>query len=222
MKKKKRSGWSILTVTIIIIALSFGGVRAEQKSDETFNPNDSLRFSSPRWNKTDGQAPFSVFGDSGQTEALNLPSPDQEITQKAPTDIWISYSISGTRLIWDIRGSGEYVGKCLAGAVKSNVDLLIRFEGFGDLQSFEYPGEKLETHYSATILDLPVEQLHWYTGSDFNNYGFLFVPKEATETTWSLWSKITVTDELLSGMYSNDASIIFLIRNVTAWVDPLP
>jgi hypothetical protein len=136
---------------------------------------------------------------------------------------WVSYSLSGSRCKWKVRKPGVYAAKCFTGTIKSNVDIVIHFAGFADLKSgFKCGHQEMETYYSATILDLTIDQVEWHTASDFcepeNN---IFIPENPMiETPWNLWNKISVTSDNSACKYRDHAKITFVMVNVKTWIDP--
>ncbi len=221
--RKNLTPYRFRFLVIIIVSILFSlTVQAEQRSKRIPNPNDSLRFQSPFMDNKKREAPFSISVNPSDPEIIPTVLPNPQRIDQDNLEYWISYSISATQLRWNVRHPGVYASKCLVGFVKSNVDVIISFEGFEDLRSFNSPAQTLETYYSASILDLPIEQLQWHRASDFNSpeHSLLIVKNEVTETAWSLWNKIGVTNLLSSGDYSDDASITFIIVNLTPWTDP--
>ncbi len=223
MHKKTIILGSIPLVIIAVIILSSLTVQAEDRYKGTFNTNDSLRFQSPLKGNDKVEVPFSILVNPKHPQIITPIMLDyQLISQAKSTCPWISYSLSATQWSWNVRRSGDYAAKCLVGTIKSNVDVVIHFEGFEDLSSSNSPTQNLETYYSATILDLPIDQLQWHRASDFNNPEHdLFIAKNPTiATPWNLWNKISVKNNISADEYKDDAFIDFLMQNNDTWTDP--
>lgn len=225
---------SVPLVIIAVIILFSLTVQAEHRYKGTFNTNDSLRFQSPLKGNDKGETQSNLKKNTSQGKpAPILIDPRNAIGFENETlgidvmvlkkeEYWISYSLSATQWSWNVRRSGDYAAKCLVGTIKSNVDVVIHFEGFEDLSSSNSPTQNLETYYSATILDLPIDQLQWHRASDFHNPEHdLFIAKNPTiATPWNLWNKISVKNEISADEYEDDAFIDFLMQNNDTWTDP--
>lgn len=211
-----------IPLVIIAVIISFSLiVQAEHRYKGTFNTNDSLRFQSPFKGNDKGEVPFSILVNPEHPQIITPIMQDyQLISQAKSTCPWICYSLSATQWDWTVRKPGDYAAKCLVGTIRSNVDVVIHFEGFEDLSSTNSPTQNLETYYSATILDLPIDQLQWHRASDFNGHD-LIIPQNPTDPTyWSLWNKISVQNNISADEYEDDAFIDFLMQNNDTWTDP--
>lgn len=222
-----------IPLVIIAVIISFSLiVQAEHRYKGTFNTNDSLRFQSPlkgndksetqsnfKKNTSQGK-PAPILIDPRNTIGFENETLGADVMVLRKEEYWISYSLSATQWNWMVRKPGDYAGKCLVGRITSNVDVVIHFEGFEDLSSTNSPTQNLETYYSATILDLPIDQLQWYRASDFNGHD-LIIPQNPTDSTyWSLWNKVSVNNNISADEYEDDAFIDFLMQNNDTWTDP--
>lgn len=164
--------------------------------------------------------PFPIGIDPRNPVAVESGSLGVGITLMRTEEPWISCSFSATQWKWHVRRPGDYSAKCLTGIIRSNVDVIIQFSDFEDLSSTNSPTQNLETYYSATLLDLTVEQVVWYRASDFNGHG-LTIPQSPTDPVyWSLWNKVSVKNEISADEYKDDSVITLVMVNTKTWIDP--
>jgi hypothetical protein len=231
---KKIAIFSCIPLVIITVIILFSlTVQAEDRYEGTFNPGDSLRFQSPFKDNDKSKIQSDPKKNPYQEKLMPiLVDPRNTIGFESETlgvygrileeEAWIIYSISATEWSWNVRRPGIYASKCLVGTITSNVDVTIHFQGFEDLSSSNSPPKNLETYYSATVLDLPINQLVWHRASDFNKPECdLFIAKNPMiQTPWSLWNKISVANGISADEYNDDAYITFLMQNTETWTDP--
>jgi len=145
---------------------------------------------------------------------------------------WIRYSLSATLWTWTVRKPGVYATQCLTGTVKSNVDIVIDFTGFEDLKTPpllkglhwdpKCSDKEIETYYAAALSNLTVDQVSWHRASEFNNpLNNLLIPQNPLiATSWNLWNKISVTNDISACNFKDQAFITFEVANSDMWIDP--
>jgi hypothetical protein len=143
--------------------------------------------------------------------------PDVIIRPK--NEYWIEYSLSATKWDWVVRKPGIYASKCLTGSITSNVDVLIDFNGFEDLNCPGVPNPNLETYYAVSVLPLTLGQVQWLRASNFNNGNLLITANKDNPTPWYLWNKISVNGNASAAQYTDAAFITFVMQNVQPWLD---
>jgi len=155
-----------------------------------------------------------------ETSPIAIPdslSPDVIIRPK--NEYWIEYSLSATEWDWEVRKPGIYASKCLTGTITSNVDVLIDFNGFEDLNCAGVLPPNLETYYAVSVLPLTLGQVQWLRASNFNNGNLLITANKDNPTPWYLWNKIFVNGSTSAGKYTDAAFITFVMQNVQPWLD---
>jgi hypothetical protein len=177
--------------------------------------------------------PIPVMIDPRNPDAAISGSLEVDIILASPTqDPWIEYSLSATLCRWMVRKPGDYGAQSVIGTIKSNVDVIIDFIEFGNLRTrprigapywmYQYPDQQVDMFYSANIGELPIDQVQWHKALDFNNpENDLFIQSDpVNETYWHLWSKVSVTEEISSANFEDNAFISFKIANLKTWIDP--
>ena len=149
-------------------------------------------------------------------------------TNHASVAQWIDWEIDATRKDWRIRQPGTYASNAIEFKIKSNNDVTVDFEGFGNLQ-YENPAEApAGTHtdiatwysYGETIAD--AEANGWISAADLNDADFTFVNSLPLHEglTYKLWSKIEVVESNNSSDYENTGLITLSLTNIKHWIDP--
>ena len=165
-----------------------------------------------------GEANQSVSHRAKVSSTIKETSPTAVII-RPKNEYWIEYSLSATEWDWNVRRPGIYASKCLTGSITSNVDVLIDFNGFEDLNCPGVPNPNLETYYAVSVLPLTLGQVQWLRASNFNNGNLLITANKDNPTPWYLWNKIFVNGSTSAGKYTDAAFITFVMQNVQPWLD---
>ena len=232
MQKRSVLIYILITIITIIVFFHISSVLAKEKQD-IIKPTTSRGATKFDQSGNSGKVtPIPVLIDPRNTDTVVNESLGVDIRLSKPDCPWIRYSLSATLWKWMVRKPGIYAAKCLTGTVKSNVDIVINFKGFEDLETYHSIGDfnwsdkcsdqELETYYSATLSNLTVAQVLWHRACEFNNPQYdLFIPQNPlTPTGWSLWNKILVTNDISACNFKDNAAISFEIANLDLWVDP--
>ena len=151
-----------------------------------------------------------------------LSSQQVEVTMRAPAsqEPWIRFHVSATQWEWNIRRPGEYAAQSVVGSIIGNVDILISFSGFEDVNSSDPHTQIVETYYGASVGIQTVEEVDWERASDFNTRTLLIKQNPTRPTYWNLWNKVCVKPGNSALEYSDDAVITFAMQNTSPWIDP--
>ena len=153
-------------------------------------------------------------------KAIPIQQPQGPLLSPGPETPWVSFHLSSTQWQWNIRKPGDYAAQPIIGSITSNVDILINFSGFEDLNSSDPPTQSVETYYGVSIGNQSIEEVDWARASDFNAHTLLIKQNPTTPTTWSLWNKVCVKAVNPAFDYSGDAMITFVMQNTSTWIDP--
>ena len=153
-------------------------------------------------------------------KAIPIEQPQGPLLSPGPEAPWVSFHLSATQEKWHIRRPGEYAAECIIGSITSNVDILINFSDFEDINSSDPPTQSVETYYGVSIRNQGVEEVDWIRASDFNAHSLLINQNPTTPTNWSLWNKVCVKVANSAFEYSDDAMITFGMQNMSPWIDP--
>lgn len=151
--------------------------------------------------------------------AFNIQQTLGTIPVPAPETPWVSFHFSSTQWKWNIRRPGEYAAQPIIGSITSNVDILIDFNEFEDLNASDPSTQNVETYYGVSIGNQSVEKVDWARASDFNAHSLLIKQNPTTPTYWSLWNKVCVKAANPAFDYSGDAVITFVMQNTSTWID---
>lgn len=138
------------------------------------------------------------------------------VTVHASVAQWIEFSISGIRYDWRVRKPGTYAGNSLTATLKSNGDLELDFEGFGNLV-----GATDEIPIWYAYGEGPPGGLNWVTAADLNG-SCLIDDSEGLHSGYSfkLWNKIEVVECDSACEYEDEAKITLVLMNAKTWIDP--
>lgn len=143
------------------------------------------------------------------------------VTVHASVAQWIEFSLSGSRYDWRVRKPGIYAANSLTAALKSNSDVEIEFEGFGNLDGGGVRGY-IDTWYAYGATLPGSEDPRWIPASALDGMSPT-VPDSAglhTGYSWKLWNKIKVTECNSACEYQDDAKITLVLMNQKCWIDP--
>ena len=224
----------ILLIIAVICVFFLPSVLAKEKQGAK-NPSSQQNtiHSDLKVNKTKLR-PIPVIVDPRNPDAVINESlgVDVNFLRSTTQDPFIEYSLSATLYRWMLRKPGDYGSKCVTGSIKSNVDVIIDFIEFEDLQtpprlrglnrSIKCTDQQVEMSYSANIGEIPIHQVQWHRSLDFNNpENDLFIAANPTmETYWSLWSMVSITPDIEACNFEDRAFISVKIVNVKTWLDP--
>jgi len=158
-------------------------------------------------------------GDFGYCNKQNW---EIEFVHHASMAQWCNWTISGTRWDWRILKPGTYAADCIAAWIQSNNDVMITFEGFGDLQYQEEDAgvkQTIDTYYSWGP---DLESNSWVRAAALNEEAPIIPDSAALHAGQStkLWNKIVVENCNSSCEYENTGTITITLQNIKRWVDP--
>jgi len=155
-------------------------------------------------------------------KAIPIEQPQGPLLSPSSEAPWASFNLSGTQWEWDIRRPGDYAAQSIVGSITGNVDILINFSGFEDLNSSNPNTEIVETYYAASVGNPRVEEVDWASAPDFNGRTLLIQqdPNSPIPVAWGLWNRVCVKTVNTATDYSDDAVITFVMQNTSPWVDP--
>lgn len=156
-------------------------------------------------------------GNSSNNQQAQAP-----LLSTAAAEPWARFYLSGTQWKWDIRRAGDYAAQSIVGSIVGNVDILINFSDFEDLNSSNPHTGTVETYYAASVGNQKVEEVDWATAPDFNKQTLLIKqdPTSPKPVAWGLWNKVCVKTVNSATEYSDDAVITFAMQNTSPWIDP--
>ena len=166
-----------------------------------------------------GIDPAPIHRDGSTSEDQQGQAPLLSTTVEEP---WARFNLSGTQWEWDIRRAGDYAAQSIVGFITANVDILINFSGFEDLNSSNPHTGIVETYYAASLGYQSVEDVDWASAPDFNQRTLLITqdPNSPIPVAWSLWNRVCVKTLNSATEYSDDAVVTFEMQNTRPWVDP--
>lgn len=155
-------------------------------------------------------------------KAIPIEQPQESLLSPSTEEPWVSLHLSSTQSEWNIRRPGDYATQSIFGSIMGNVDILIIFSGFEDLNSSNPNTEIVETYYAVSVGNQSVEEVNWASASDFNSHTLLIEqdPNSPTTVDWGLWNRVCVKTVNTATDYSDDAVITFVMQNTSPWVDP--
>lgn len=152
-------------------------------------------------------------------KAIPIQQPQGPLLSPSAEEPWVEFHLSATQAQWNIRKPGEYAAQAIVGSIISNVDILINFSGFKDLNSSDPPTQNVEAYYGVSIGNQGVEEVDWVRASDFNARALLIKQNPTIPTYWSLWNKVCVKAANSAFEYLDDAVITFGLQNTNPWFD---
>lgn len=163
--------------------------------------------------------PVLINRDGNSSENQQAQPPLLSTTAAAP---WARFDLSGTQWEWNVRRAGDYAAQSIVGSITANVDILINFSGFEDLNSSNPNTGIVETYYAASVGNQRVEDVDWASAPDFNQRTLLITqdPNSPIPVAWSLWNRVCVKTLNSATEYSDDAVITFEMQNMNPWIDP--
>jgi hypothetical protein len=166
-----------------------------------------------------GIDPAPIHRDENSSENQQAQSPLLSTTAAAP---WAIFDLSGTQWEWNVRRPGDYAAQSVVGSITANVDILINFSGFEDLNSSNPHTGIVETYYAASLGNQRVEDVDWASASDFNGRTLLITqdPDSPIPVAWGLWNRVCIKTLNSATEYSDEAVITFQMQNTNPWVDP--
>ncbi len=144
---------------------------------------------------------------------------------------WIDWWMTGTRWDWYIKKPGCYAADCITAHIASNGDILVDYDGFGNLVNAD--GREIEISYAfgGSITDasnngwvpgpaldddddLLEESTMWYNVGTIDEGNYLH-----DGITWKLWNMICVVDCNTACEYEDEAEIILTLNQQKDWID---
>jgi len=162
-------------------------------------------------------------------EKPNLPLPVQFLEfnpMNEPKDTIIynwELQLSATDWHWRVRKYGVFACQVLSGWIRSDLDVLVDFEGFANLTELDPNspnGSQIETWYAISQSSPPPKGNDaWITATELNRSDFI-IPAPIGGKDWNLWSMIEVTNQTQAGEYQNNPTITFTLQGFKDWIAP--
>lgn len=166
-----------------------------------------------------------AFASNEATGACNKKYWHIPVTVHASVAQWIDFTFTGTRWDWFVRKPGWYAANCITAKVASNGDVLIDYEGFGNLQGtfnqipiwYSFGGSITEAQTNGWVPgpllndddDLLDESEYWLDGRNLLHEGL----------TWKLFNRINVVDCNTACEYEDVAEIILSLNQQKIWIE---
>ena len=141
---------------------------------------------------------------------------------------WIAWSMTATRWDWFVRKPGCYAADCISGTIASNQNVLVNYEGFGDLIA-EDPDkaidDTIEVWYAVWALGTPPPVLHnaWrrsYLLNDPAEWDTVFDSQALHNgITFKLWNRICVSNCNSACEYQDHAYLSLRLLCQKPWID---
>lgn len=144
-------------------------------------------------------------------------------TNHASMAQWCEVNVTENRYDWRILKPGTYAADCITIKLKSNNDVLLTYENFGDLQ-YQETGygvkQTIDTYYAvAQSIPLPNSSL-WKRASSLNGRK-LMIDSDALHQGYNmkLYNKLVVENCNSSCEYENVGTVDIKLMNIKDWVD---
>lgn len=190
----------------------------------------------PAWELIDGQwSPMGTGSIMANARAWSSEVTDGSCNKESwqiPVSVhasvaqWIEFTLTGSKYVWRVRKPGTYAANSLTATLKSNGDVKIDFEGFGDLQSLdESVKDNIPIWYAAADVVDPsyIRPKHWIRADAMNGIDALVEDSGRLHRgyMWKLWNKIRVVECNSACEYQNDATITLVLQNLKTWINPV-
>lgn len=218
----------LLVVTLLLALLAVPGVAAAYDPGQAL-PAGATEVEAWRWDgaqwvsmSTGGLTSEARCWTSGPTSgACNKENWPVNVTAHASVAQWVDWTLSGTRWDWRVRKPGTYAADCITFTLKSNNDVFIDYEGFGDLVSVT--GNSVNPNIATAFGFGPtIGQVQFVSGDALNTHDDLVPDSDALHAGLSckLWIKITVVECNSSCEYEDTATVTLKLKNIKMWIDP--
>lgn len=152
---------------------------------------------------------------------------DITFTSHASVAQWIDWTLATSRKDWRIRKPGKYASDSIDFTIKSNNDVLVSFDGFGDLEYLgprdEDPGLEyaIPTYFSVGASFAEADANGWVRASDLNEWTYTFENSEALHYGYQLkfWQRLDVQPSNSSSEYENVGTVRLSVTNLKFWID---
>jgi hypothetical protein len=136
--------------------------------------------------------------------------------------------MTGTRWDWYVRKPGWYAADCISATIASNQNVLVNYEGFGDLVALDTAkaiDDTIEVWYAVWGAGAPppFTDPAWVRAESLNfeaEWDTVFdSPQLHNGVTFKLWNRIYVSDCNSACEYQNDAFISLYLCCQKPWID---
>lgn len=134
---------------------------------------------------------------------------------------WLYWEFTANQWTWYVRKPGVYYADCIQGLIRSNGDVLVSFEGFGNLMGNpdETVDTEIEAWYGVTLgcesvtppaFWVPADELGEFTINDgqYLHDGLIF----------KLWNRINVENCNSPTTFTNSGIITLTLANQQPWI----
>jgi len=152
------------------------------------------------------------------------------VTVHASVAQWIDFTMTGTRWDWFVRKPGWYGANCITAKVASNGDVLIDYDGFGDLLNLANPTQvtPIPIWYGFGGSIAEAQSHGWIRAVDLNNSDDLLVENSYwvgernllhESLTWKLFNRIHVVTCNTACEYEDVASLTLVANSQKPWIE---
>ncbi|MBE3597916.1 MAG: hypothetical protein IMX02_03645 [Limnochordaceae bacterium] len=152
---------------------------------------------------------------------------DITFTSHASVAQWINWSLATSRKDWRIRKPGQYASDSIDFTIASNNDVVVSFDGFGDL---EYLGQRVEdpqlqytipTYFGVGASFAEANANGWVRAADLNETTYTFPNSEDLHQGFQLkfWQRLDVQKSNSSSEYENVGTVRLAVTNLKFWID---
>uniref|UniRef100_A0A7C6A932 Uncharacterized protein n=1 Tax=candidate division WOR-3 bacterium TaxID=2052148 RepID=A0A7C6A932_UNCW3 len=131
----------------------------------------------------------------------------------------LAVELSATEWNWRVRRTGVFAAQVLDCRVQSPYDVLVDFNGFGNL-SVPNSDIQIKTYYAISQSAPPPPRSNTWIPANMLNFADFLIPAPIGNTNWNLWCMIEVTDNIKAGEYWNKPTITFVLSGVSEWIEP--
>lgn len=164
-------------------------------------------------------------GDQGMTrEAIIVRKGDEpmgvlpEMPQPIAERPWVEWSISSTALTYAVRTPGRYASRWGTIGIRSNSDVILDFDHFGDLQrAADGGGTEMELGLAEGATN--PNQVNFCSAAKFNEQDVRLTRAQAGTFQCDLWCRINVTRASRAGDYERQATITVVMENGYDWTE---
>ncbi len=130
----------------------------------------------------------------------------------------LEVELSATDWSWRVRRCGVFAGQVLDCRVRSPHPVLVDFDGFANYKDAN-SNLQINTWYAISQSAPPPPGSNSWISANMLNFADFIVPASIGGTTWNLWCKIEVTDNIKAGEYFNKPTITFVLKGVEQWIE---
>jgi len=217
--------WKIAIATLLLVPVALMAYDPGQPLPPGATEVETWYWDGASWvsqGTSDPQALARAWRSGPEQGACNKKYWCLDITVHASIAQWIEWSIGGTRWDWRVRKPGTYAADCIEACVSSNNDVLVDYEGFGDLLATgPSVTSTIPVWYSFGETISEAEANGWIRADTLNSHDDLLEDSEGLHEgiCWKLWNKIEVVPSNSSCEYEDLAQICLTLQNIKIWID---